>query len=207
VWSAPPWDTVSAITIAAFRPEGTEHRPHTEVKCAWTPEAVHLLFRVDDRFVVATETGFGGEVYRDSCVEAFLQPHGAGPYFNFEVNCIGGWLCRRIDDSSRTGETFARSSLLEPWQVAAVGIHHTLCGPVTGELPGPLQWMVELAIPLSVLEAHVGPLRPLPGAHWHGNFYKCADASSHPHWGSWAPVGARDFHRPQDFGELIFAAS
>jgi hypothetical protein len=46
----------------------------------------------------------------------------------------------------------------------------------------------------------------LSGQTWRANLYKCADLSSHPHWGAWAEIGERlDFHQPSRFGEIAFA--
>lgn len=70
-----------------------------------------------------------------------------------------------------------------------------------------LQWVVAYAIPIDLIAELHGSLsaRPAPGVRWRGNFYKCADGSSKPHWGQWAPVGdALNFHQPSRFGELIF---
>ncbi|MDE6137165.1 MAG: hypothetical protein K2F97_06800, partial [Muribaculaceae bacterium] len=38
-----------------------------------------------------------------------------------------------------------------------------------------------------------------------GNFYKCASATSQPHYLSWNPIDTPepDFHRPEFFGKLI----
>ena len=53
------------------------------------------------------------------------------------------------------------------------------------------------------MEQYVGRLCNLPGQTWRGNFYKCADRSSHPHWASWSPLGEPlNFHTPQFFGPL-----
>ncbi|MCK7480493.1 MAG: carbohydrate-binding family 9-like protein [Candidatus Moduliflexus flocculans] len=39
------------------------------------------------------------------------------------------------------------------------------------------------------------------------NFYKCGDETEFPHYGAWSPVEtpAPDFHRPEFFGEIVFA--
>ena len=40
-----------------------------------------------------------------------------------------------------------------------------------------------------------------------GNFYKCASATSEPHYLSWNPIltDKPDFHRPDFFGDIYFA--
>jgi hypothetical protein len=47
----------------------------------------------------------------------------------------------------------------------------------------------------------------LSGQAWRGNFYKCGDETSHPHWGMWAPIREGfTFHQPRFFGTLHFEA-
>jgi hypothetical protein len=45
---------------------------------------------------------------------------------------------------------------------------------------------------------------PVSGQVWHANFYKCGDHTSHKHWASWQPVKELNFHRPEDFGDIVF---
>ena len=42
------------------------------------------------------------------------------------------------------------------------------------------------------------------GEVWRGNFFKCVEENSHPHWASWSPVDEFNFHLPQCFGVLRF---
>ena len=43
------------------------------------------------------------------------------------------------------------------------------------------------------------------GKKFYGNFYKCGDLTPHPHYLAWSPVTeGKTFHRPEDFGELVF---
>ena len=65
-------------------------------------------------------------------------------------------------------------------------------------------WEVFYRIPLSFLRlfwpgfAFAGALR--------ANVYKCGDLTAREHYLSWNPVNSRtpDFHRPQDFGRMVF---
>ena len=51
--------------------------------------------------------------------------------------------------------------------------------------------------------------KPSAGQGWSANFYKCADKTSHPHWGSWAKVEVDRpaFHLPAYFGTLEFSST
>ena len=67
---------------------------------------------------------------------------------------------------------------------------------------GMFEWELFLKIPFTLLGVDYKHLPEKLLA----NFYKCADATSMPHYVTWNPVltDKPDFHRPEFFGELIF---
>lgn len=167
---------------------------------------LYLRFRVEDCHVVAHYTRFQEPVWKDSCVEFFAQPRPSGGYFNFEINCGGTLLCSYIEDPTRTPDGFARFTRMAPGHGERIRITHSLPVTVMPEQLGPIVWHIACQIPLAALEPYTGPLGPLAGQAWHGNFYKCADDSSHPHWASWAPIGEElNFHQPDHFAPIRFA--
>ena len=84
-------------------------------------------------------------------------------------------------------------------------LFHSIPGPVAEEITTPITWYLEYTLPFPLLEAYLGPLHRAAGTTWRGNFFKCADHCSHPHWASWSPIGeALNFHQPQYFGILEF---
>jgi hypothetical protein len=177
------------------------HFPETEFKALHDGAAIHLLFRVRDRYVVARKTRYQDPVCEDSCVEFFFYPGESSErgYFNLEVNCCGTFLFRfqraRGCDVKAVSEEHA----------SRVGIGSSLdCRVIDPERSGPLTWMVHVRVPVEVIAAVV-PGASLSGA-WRVNLYKCADRSSHPHWLTWRPVRASgpDFHRPESFGRFVF---
>jgi hypothetical protein len=189
-----------------FHAASSAHRPVVIAKLMYDPANLYLRFRVDDRYVVAKHTEFQSPVWQDSCVEFFVQPRGSGGYFNFEINCGGALLSYYIEDPTRTADGFAKYTKLSAEQGRRVRISHSLPATVAPERQEPIQWHIACAIPLEVLEAYTGPLGLLAGQTWRGNFFKCADDSSHPHWASWAPISEElNFHQPQYFGLLRFA--
>ena len=200
------WQRAGALLIEQFRPESSGHRPTTAAKLLYDRAALYLQFRVQDRYVRCVNAGFGHRVWEDSCVEWFVKPKSGKGYFNLELNCGGAFTCSYIEDPARTPSGFARSTHMTADEARQIRVHASMPGVLAAEIPGPVLWSVSAALPLSVLETYVGPLGDPSGQAWRGNFYKCADLSSHPHWGSWAPVGEKDFHRPQDFGTLRFMA-
>ena len=204
-WGRPPWERAKVAPIDHFHAAGSSHRPVAGAKLLYDAGHLYLRFYVEDYYVVARHTQFQDPVWRDSCVEFFVQPKTAGGYFNFEINCGGTLLCSYIEDPARTPDGFAKFTRLAREDGGLIRISHSMPSTVMPEQAGPVAWHIGLQIPLAVLEAYAGPLGPLAGQAWRGNFYKCADDSSHPHWASSAPIGQElNFHRPDCFAPIRF---
>lgn len=201
-WDAPHWRDVETESIASFPWSKGGFLPETRFKLQYSCAALHVIFQVQDRYVRSVTTRYGGPVWRDSCVEFFFAT-GTTPdtgYFNVEVNCGGTSLMAR-----QVGRDLGRLPI-ESREARRLRVAHTMPRVVDPEIAKPVTWVLEYAVPLDILTARASVLRPGPGASWLGNFYKCAEANSHPHWGSWAPIVAPtpDFHRPEFFGVLEF---
>ena len=69
------------------------------------------------------------------------------------------------------------------------------------EMEGLFSWEVVVAIPYDLIGLDK---QNLPDS-LRANFYKCADASSLPHYLSWNPIQTEhpDFHRPEFFGRMM----
>jgi hypothetical protein len=67
-------------------------------------------------------------------------------------------------------------------------------------------WSVAYRLPLALFAKLYGE-DIQPGRRAAANFYKCGDDTAVPHYGAWSPVktASPDFHRPEFFGELVFA--
>lgn len=203
-WAGNTWRHVPAITIDCFRPESSDHRPRTRVRLVADDQALYGLFRVEDRFVRCIHREFQSPVYKDSCVEFFVQPRPDGGYFNFEFNCGGALLASYITDSRRTADGFAAFQPLAPEEGRRIRVHSSLPHVVEPEITDPLIWELAFAIPLEIMARYAGPVSVAAGEIWYGNFYKCGDETSRPHWVSWSPVERLNFHLPQCFGQLRF---
>ena len=201
-WDTPPWQGLPAGELTRFMGQAPAHFPKVAFKLAYSGDALNLLFRVSDRYVLARATQDQGAVWKDSCVEFFFTP-GPDPdqgYFNLEMNCGGTVLChfQKVPRQDRLPVSEA--------DCRAITRFHSLPRIIFPEIAEPVVWTVGCQIPFAVLERYSPVTRPCPGTVWRGNFYKCADQSSHPHWLTWAPVAAPapDFHRPESFGTLVF---
>jgi len=203
-WDDPAWVERPVLEIARFRPEGSDHRPPTRARLAYDEQGLGGVFHVQDRYVRSVRTRFGEAVYRDSCVEIFLQPKLDKGYLNFEMNAGGTLLASHITDHRRTSDGFAAFTPLTEEDGGLVAVRSSLSRVVDPEVQDPLDWELAFFVPISLLEKYVGPIGPLGGQTWRANLYKCGDETSHPHWASWSAVDALNFHLPACFGTLAF---
>jgi hypothetical protein len=144
------------------------------------------------------------EVWKDSCVEFFAQPKADCGYFNLEMNCGGAFLCSYITDPERTPTGFKEFVKLPASIGETIQTRSSLPPRVEPEMVEPVIWTLAFYVPFALFESYIGPLGPVSGQAWRGNFQKCADECSHPHWASWSPLDALNFHRPTCFGTIQF---
>jgi hypothetical protein len=201
----PEWEGISILTINNFLPESSNHRPITEVKLLHDDRSIIVFFKVKDRYVRCTNTGHQPEVWNDSCVEWFAQPRPDKGYFAFEINCGGNLHASYIEDPARQPDRSLKKSTPLPYELySTIAIFHSLPSMVKPEISDPIEWSIELSVPVAVFEHFLGPLGNIKGQEWQANFNKCGDKTSHPHWATWNPVAEKNFHRPQDFGKILF---
>lgn len=178
--------------IDCFVWDETGYCPEARAYAAWDQNGLHALLCAREETIATAATGFGGDVYKDSCLEWFVQPFADDPrYINVEVNAagaayIGFGSCR--EDS-------------KPLPAMPQGMTVTASKHEGG------WWAIAYTIPASLLDSLYG--RKLhAGERMRGNFYKC-DESIHPHFGSWTPITHPfpDFHRPEFFGDMMLEAA
>ena len=187
--------------VGLVRPESSDHRPEVAFRVLHDGTRLYVRFDVKDRYVRSVQTAYQAPVCTDSCVEFFVQPKAGKGYFNFEVNAGGTLLLYYVEDPARTAKGLAKfTPVPEAWG-RRVEIRPSLPPVVDPERAEPLAWHVSYKVPFALFEAFAGEVGK-GGAVWRANFYKCGDKTSHPHWLSWSPVTALNFHLPACFGEL-----
>ncbi len=197
-----PWAGAGMLELTHFYEEGSDHRPATRAKLLYQDEGLFVALHVKDRYVRCVQQGYQAPVCRDSCVEFFVEPVAGKGYFNFEVSCGGHLL---LHYNVERGDTIDRTPLSRS-ACEAVRIFHSLPDQIEPERGEPTDWQVAYFAPFSLFTPYVGEVRPQAGDAWRANFYKCADDTSHPHWGMWSPVtGKLSFHQPAFFGKIRFA--
>lgn len=202
-WESDAWQQAETLEVKHFHADSSDHRPRTQARVLYDETGLYVSFRVEDRYVVCARAEYQSRVCDDSCVEFFVQPKPDKGYFNFEMNCGGHLLLYYIEDPTRVGDDFKKRTAI-PWNLAkSIIIYHSLPEVVSPELDDETEWRVEYSVPFRLFEEFVGPLGALAGQEWRGNFYKCAEECSHPHWAAWVPIGQElNFHVPQFFGTL-----
>ncbi|QDU72305.1 carbohydrate-binding family 9-like protein [Mucisphaera calidilacus] len=195
------WSRAEPVRLGHYHAKSSDHRPVVSARTLYDDEHLYIRFDVEDRYVIAVNTASNSPVYRDSCVEFFFQVR-ENHYINIEMNAIGAMLVGQgQEDSGRKHE-------IDPELIARIRRWTSLEGPIEEEIEEPVVWHGAIALPFALVEELEGPLgerRPAEGVSWRCNFYKCADRSSHPHWGMWSPIGEKlSFHQPKYFGHLKF---
>jgi hypothetical protein len=206
LWDGPVWGDIPFLGIDCFRPESTLHRPLVRCKLLYDDSHLYGLFLVRDRYVRCIHTGFQTQVCEDSCVELFVQPGPHKGYFNFEFNCGGALLASYVTDPARNNGQVVAATPFSPDEGRQVAVYGSLPSIVEPEIEDEVTWLLEFAISFSLLHSYVGNFGRVEGQEWMGNLYKCGDKTSHPHWASWSPLSARNFHAPWNFGTLRFLA-
>ena len=201
-WEGGVWQGVESVDVKHFVVREPEHKPKVQAKVSYDEQFLHVIFRVEDKYVRAVAQKYQDMVCKDSCVEFFFTPGEdlSIGYFNFEINCGGMML---VYHQLAVGKN-ARA--LDESDCDKVEIYHTMPKIVEPEIQEPTTWIIQYRVPFEMLEKYCAVNRPMPGVVWRANFYKCADATSHPHWLTWSVVDrpGPDFHVPEFFGTLEF---
>jgi len=199
------WSHLPVAEVGHFLPQSSQHHPRAVARLAHDNQRVHGWFEVLDRYVRCARTEYGSEVWKDSCVEFFVEPKAGRGYFNFEFNCGGAFLVNHMVDPTRTPAGFKEFTRLPESLARQVSVCSSLPRVIEPEITEATDWTLEFQIPVHLLEHYVGPIGDLAGQTWRGNFFKCAEENSHPHWAAWSPVSEFNFHLPQCFGTLRLA--
>lgn len=176
-------------------PEVASYRPMAQFAIAYSSTAIYIDFLTRCNYLRAENTANQSPVSQDSCVEFFLDPKGDGEYWNFEFNCIGA-----INASRRF--TRPEPTRLTDEQLARIKRYPSVGTRPFCELEGLFTWNLLVVIPLDLLGLDADNMP----AKIRCNFYKCASATSDPHYLSWNPIKTEkpDFHQPEYFGEITF---
>lgn len=191
VSGAPDWDSIPVMAV-----EEIMWLPDAGIsmtaQIAYDETALYLHQQAVEQNIRAELYDLLAHVCEDSCMEFFFSPCPAdGRYLNFEINPNGALhlgFGHGRHDSMR---------LLPKRAEERFGIRTSRT---------PEGWEIFYRIPLEFLQVLYPELKLHSGVKMRANCYKCGDCTVQPHYLAWNPPvsEAPDFHRPQDFGTLIF---
>jgi len=179
-------------------PEEFSYVPQVKFKLWHDDESLHIIYDVKEKTTKAEQTVLGQPVFKDSCVECFIQPEPESDphYYNFEWNAAGklAMACRTSrHDPESAPEEVLKSVDVKP----SLGTEPFAEKTVDG-------WTLEVKIPVSAF--FHSNVKSLSGKKMKMNLYKCGDGLKDVHYITWAPVKAEhpDYHRPECFQEVEF---
>ena len=83
LWQGPAWSWIDPLILSHHRPESNTVGPETECKLQYSDSGIFGIFKVQDKYIRCRHNTFQSDVYKDSCVEIFIQPKPVYGYFNF----------------------------------------------------------------------------------------------------------------------------
>ncbi|MDD3244114.1 MAG: carbohydrate-binding family 9-like protein [Eubacteriales bacterium] len=186
------WESLPKAPIAHFYPGGQPADVQAYAQVGYNDAGLHVLLAAREWPRVCRVREQGGPVYTDSCLEFFLQPFPMEDdrYLNVEMNAANIMLI---------GLGTGRQERFQCVQLPLCGMN-AACSAAQSDAPW---WAVAYTLPMTLFERHFGRRGLTPGQVMRGNFYKCAEAPGHTHYGMFAPMpGKPDFHRPELFASL-----
>ncbi len=196
------WNDVNELVISdeSYLWVNNGYKPKVVVKVFHTEKNIYLNFKVFEKKVTIKYTEFGETVWKDSCVEFFINPFPnlSKEYFNIEINAMGVPLIgvRKIDNKSKP--YYFKEGEVKNWEIIS-----SIKKPIIGE-HGNDFWTLHLKIPKLFFEKHYG--EKFNTKNGIANFYKCGDETEFEHYGAWNRIenSKPNFHLPQYFGEINF---
>lgn len=180
--------------ISCLNWEQFPYAPLSTFTIAHSGTSIYIDFFTRCNYLRAENYADQSPVSQDSCVEVFISPTCDNHYWNFEFNCIG------------TINASHRSERNNPTRLTAAELARIKRVPSCGnrpfrEMEGIFAWSLLVSIPLDLMDVKYQG-KPLELA---ANFYKCASATSAPHYLSWNPIQSDvpNFHRTDCFGRII----
>ncbi|MBI9016742.1 MAG: carbohydrate-binding family 9-like protein [Phycisphaerae bacterium] len=194
------WLDIPIIEINNYMGDEPEHKPRCQAKMVYDSDNLYIIFSVRDNYILSTRTQNQQDIWNDSCVEFFFSHDITKGYLAIEMNCGGRFLLYYKANPQTANTLFTYD------QCNQVEVFHSMPKTVNPELRKETTWTVEYKLPLAMCNEYLNIGNPQPGTVWQGNFYKCADECSRPHWLTWSPIDwpKPNFHKPEFFGNLIF---
>lgn len=189
----PKYESIDCINWPAF-----PYKPSVEFTMALLGDGLFLHFNINERHCLGRYTNDKDPVYKDSCVELFIDPANEGTYYNFEFNCIGtmllGYGASRHNREQAPDEVFKEVKRKSSLGREPLNIEQNTT------------WSLEVVVPFSAFFKH--QTNAFKDNSFRCNLHKCGDETNTPHYVTWSPIKTErpDFHRPEYFGNAVVKA-
>ena len=197
VYGDTPFAGLTPARIETYPWDTDGYRPQAFAAGFYSDTGFHFQLCALEPEIRATYNVHGTPVYKDSCLELFLNPcpETDGRYLNFEFNPLGTLL---LGCGANVQE---RTDLSERAPELSIA-------PQVRKLDGLYAWSVSFCIPFAFLQSLYATFDPQTCAVMAINFYKCGDQTPHPHYGCWNVIPSHAvtspfFHNPTYFGRLF----
>ena len=176
------------------------HTYFSRFKMVYSSTGLYVFFSGSDEWLTATMKKDFMDLWLEDVFEVFLWPDEQHPlYFEYEISPLNHELPLLVTNISN------RIMGWLPWHYSGDRKVQKKTGVIgNSKEPGAVikGWSAEFFIPFKLLEPLLGSL-PKAGDRWRANFYRVDyDGGKNTKW-EWSPV-AGDFHRPRDFGTILF---
>lgn len=173
--------------------------PQVSFKIAHNGTHLFIHYFVKEDEILAKTIEDNGPVWTDSCVEFFISFGDSPYYYNAEFSCIGTALLAHRENKENAEH--ANRDIMK-----SISRYSSLDNKPFDKRQGDFEWDMLLVIPVSAYWK--SGLSSFDGIKARGNFYKCGDSLTVPHYLSWNPIltSTPNFHKPDFFGELFFEA-
>lgn len=186
----PDWSEVPEEALEFSNWDSAVHYNTFFKMCFVKEKGIFLKMRTDETDLRRVNTKRDESIWEDSCMEFFLCPFShREEYLNFEMNPNGAYLCQY--GKGRGDRVFLRT-------LTDRG------ADVTADIASD-GWSLELFIPVSLISEAYGEQFTAGACSIRGNFYKCGDMTSKPHYDSFTKMTTLPpgFHNPDCFAQII----
>ncbi len=186
----PSWDIVPEGRLDFSNWESEIHYETAFRLCFVRGEGIYLRMKTNETDIRAVNTARDENIWEDSCMEFFLCPfEHREEYLNFEMNSKGAWLCQ-----------FGKGKYDRVFLSTLTDREADVKATVTDE-----GWSLELFVPCELISEAFGEAFTAEACTLKGNFYKCGDLTSRPHYDSYAKMTTLPpgFHNPECFAQII----
>jgi len=190
------WEKTDSLKLSNYLWMNNGYTPEVFVKILYSDRYIYIFFKVYEKKVRIQYTNFGENVYKDSCVEFFINlfPEKSDDYFNIEINAIGAMLIGVGNNGDDRKRRYFKKKEIERFETKS-----SINEPVSG-FHGADFWTLHCRIPICFFQDYYHEKFIADEAI--GNFYKCGDETEFEHK---VENPSPDFHLPQYFGKIIFS--